>query len=271
MAQVGGTGHSRAMAKILALHAHPDDVETLCAGTLALLAAQGHAISIVTATAGEVGSADLSPDEAGALRRREAAAAAAMIGAAYACIGLPDLGVFNDDPTRRRVVEAVRASGAELVITGAPEDYHPDHEAVSLLVRDACFAASAANYRTGEAPPLPAIPHLYFMDPIGGRDRSGRSVTPGFAVDISAQSQTKRAMLAAHESQTGWLKKQHGIGDPLAAMMALGGKRGREFGVEAAEAFVHYRHEPYPRSPLLQQLVGAALLTPSAPGSVIAG
>jgi LmbE family N-acetylglucosaminyl deacetylase len=250
------------MAAILALHAHPDDVETLCAGTLALLAAQGHRIVIVTATAGDCGSVEHSPEETARIRRGEAAAAAAMIGAEYRCLGIPDLGVFNDDPSRRLVTEAVRLSGADIVITGAPEDYHPDHEAVSVLARDACFAASAPNYRTGEAAPLPSIPHLYFMDPIGGRDRAGRPVAPGFAVDVGPWAETKRRMLAAHESQAGWLKKHHGVDDPLAAMTALSRKRGRELGVENAEGFVHYRHEPYPRTPLLQDLVGEALLTP---------
>jgi LmbE family N-acetylglucosaminyl deacetylase len=252
------------MSTILALHAHPDDVETLCAGTLALLGAQGHRIVIVTATAGDCGSIDFRPEETARIRRGEAAAAAAMIGADYHCLGIPDLGVFNDDPTRRRVTEAVRQARPDIVITGAPEDYHPDHEAVSLLTRDACFAASAPNYRTGQAAPLDAIPHLYFMDPIGGRGRDGRSVAPEFAVDVTPWMEAKLRMLGAHESQTTWLKKQHGVDDPLSAMTALSRKRGRALGVESAEGFVHYRHEPYPRSPALQAMVGAALLAPEA-------
>lgn len=51
------------MTTILALHAHPDDIETLAAGTLALLAAAGHTVRIVTATAGEGGSAETGPEE----------------------------------------------------------------------------------------------------------------------------------------------------------------------------------------------------------------
>ena len=84
--------------------------------------------------------------------------------------------MFNDDVTRRRVTETVRAARPELVITASPVDYHPDHEAVSVLVRDACFAASVANYKTGAAKPLGAIPHLYFADPIEGRDRQNNRV-----------------------------------------------------------------------------------------------
>ena len=159
------------MAVILALHAHPDDIETLCAGTLATLAVEGHDIRIVTATAGECGSESTDLEQTGRIRRGEAARAAQMIGAEYRCADLPDLSVFNDDPSRRRITEMVRWSRADIVLAPSPADYHPDHEAVSQLVRDACFAASVPNYRTGGAAPLTAIPHLYFMDPIGGRER----------------------------------------------------------------------------------------------------
>jgi LmbE family N-acetylglucosaminyl deacetylase len=248
------------MVKILAAHAHPDDIETLAAGTLAILARAGHDISIVTLTAGDCGSRDFSPEETARIRRGEAAEAAAMIDADYQCLGLPDLGVFNDDPTRRKVTELVRAAAPALVITAAPADYHPDHEATSALVRDACFAASAPNYRTGPAAALDAIPHLYFTDPIGGRDRDGRPVDPHFAANIGATFRTKMQMLAAHISQTDWLARQHGTQDEAALVEAFARRRGSEFGVEFAEGFRHYRGEPFPRTPLLQELLGAALL-----------
>jgi N-acetylglucosamine malate deacetylase 1 len=249
------------MVAILAIHAHPDDIETLAAGTLALLANHGHAITIATVTAGDCGAAATEPEEIGCIRRAEATAAAGMIGAVYHCLGVGDLSVFNNDDTRRLVTEAVRVARPDIVITGAPVDYHPDHEATSVLVRDACFAASAPNYRTGSAPALEAIPYLYFTDPIGGRDREGHKVAPDFAVDISGPAfETKLRMLAAHESQGTWLLKQHGITDPAAAMADLSNRRGREFGVAQAEGYRHYRHEPYPRSPLLQDLLGDAII-----------
>jgi LmbE family N-acetylglucosaminyl deacetylase len=249
------------MTDILAIHAHPDDIETLAAGTLACLASLGHAVTIATLTAGDCGSSDLGPEETARIRQAEALAAARMIGAAYRCVGIGDLAVFNDDPSRRKVTEMLRALRPAVVITSAPADYHPDHEATSLLVRDACFAASAPNYRTGPSAPLKGVPHLYFTDPIGGRDREGRSVPPDFAVDISAWMETKRAMLAAHESQWTWLLNQHGVTDPIGAMETLSRRRGRQHGVAAAEGFRHYRHEPYPRTPLLQALLGEAVLT----------
>ena len=251
------------MTVILAIHAHPDDIETLGAGTLALLAAKGHTLKIVTVTAGDCGSSDTDLATTAKVRRGEAAAAAALIGAAYRCADIPDLSVFNDDPCRRRVTEMIRWGAPDIVITASPVDYHPDHEATSLLVRDACFAASVPNYQTGDAPPLAAIPHLYFMDPIGGRDREGAKVVPDFGIDIGAVFATKQAMLAAHASQDSWVAQQHDISDHQASMEAWTRRRGRDFGVALAEGFRQYRHHPYPRTPLLQDLLGAEARSPA--------
>ncbi|HEY1752113.1 MAG TPA: PIG-L family deacetylase [Caulobacteraceae bacterium] len=248
------------MAAILAVHAHPDDIETLGAGTLALLAAKGHRVVIATATAGEGGATETSPEETARIRWGEAAAAAAIIGADYRCLSLPDLGVFNDDASRRRMTALVRQAAPDIVVTASPQDYHPDHEAVSVLARDACFAASVPNYQAGDAPPLAAIPHLYFMDPIGGRTREGVRVRPDFGVDIGAWLETKRRMLMAHQSQVAWVARQHGIADYAGSMTAWAARRGRDFGVAAAEGFRQYRNQPYPASPALQDLVGQALL-----------
>lgn len=250
----------RDLATILAIHAHPDDIETLCAGTLAQLAAAGHVIRIATATAGEGGAADTPPDETAAIRKAEAAQAAALIGADYRCVGLADLGVFNDAASRRAVTETLRWAKPDIVITASPVDYHPDHEAISLLVRDACFAASVPNYKTGSSEPLASIPHLYFMDPIEGRDRQGQRVQPDFGVDVTDGFALKRAMLAAHVSQDAWVAKQHGISDHLESMERWTQRRGRHLGVALAEGFRQYRHHPYPQTPLLQDLVNGALV-----------
>lgn len=248
------------MPRILAIHAHPDDIETLGAATLALLAAKGHAISIVTMTAGDCGSEDLPNDEIGAIRKGEAAKAAALIGASYACAGFPDLSVFNDDASRRRTTEIIRAAAPDIVLTASPADYHPDHEATSLLVRDACFAVSVPNYKTGPAKPLAHIPHLYFMDPIEGRDRNNAKVMPDFAVNVEGIMDTKRAMLACHDSQRSWVLKQHGIDNYMGSMDRWTARRGKHFGVAYAEGFRQYKTHPYPHTPLLQQLAGDALL-----------
>src|SRR5258707_15491071 len=96
------------MATILAIHAHPDDIEHLAAGTLALLAARGHAIRIATLTAGECGSAQTDLAETARIRKAEAAAAAGLIGADYRCAHPPHLGVFNDHPPRPAATPLLR-------------------------------------------------------------------------------------------------------------------------------------------------------------------
>jgi LmbE family N-acetylglucosaminyl deacetylase len=213
-------------------------------------------------TAGDCGSVEMSAEETGRVRQKEARSAAALIGADYVCAGFGDLCVFNDDPSRRRTTELVRAARPDIVITAAPADYHPDHEATSVLVRDALFASSVPNYDTGPAPALDSIPHLYFMDPIEGRDRAGNRIEPEFAVDVTRYFDKKCEMLAAHASQRNWVLKQHGIDDYMGAMQKWTAKRGRMFGVAYAEGFRQYTGTPYPRTKLLQELVGGALLLP---------
>jgi len=97
------------------------------------------------------------------------------------------------------------------------------------------------------------------MDPIGGRDREGRWVVDDFGVDVGAAFETKGRMLLAHASQQAWVERQHGISDHLASMEAFSRRKGKDFGVEHGEGFRQYRNTPYPRAPLLQDLVGAAL------------
>jgi len=251
------------MATILAIHAHPDDVEILAGGTLALLAARGHQIIIATMTAGDCGSHELGPEEISAVRRREAATAAALIGARYGCLGMRDLAVFNDDPSRRRVTETLRATRAQLVLAAAPSDYLCDHEAASALVRDACFAAPAPNYRTGAQDPAPIldrIPHLYFMDPVGFRDREGKFVEPGFVVNVAETFARKREMLTAHRSQRDWLRQHHGTDDYLDTMERWTRERGELAGLSHGEGFRAYHGHPYPQTPLLQELLGEELV-----------
>jgi LmbE family N-acetylglucosaminyl deacetylase len=251
------------MATILAIHAHPDDIEILAGGTVAMLAATGHRVVAVSMTPGDCGSHHHAPDEIAAIRRREAANAARLAGAEYQCAEFRDLSIFSDDASRRRVTEILRQVRADLVLTSSPADYMCDHEATSALVRDACFAAPAPNYHTNApepAPPIPAIPHLYFMDSVGGVDRENRRLAPDFYVDVTPYFATKRAMLAEHKSQREWLREHHGIDDYLDMMERWTRANGTESGVELAEGFRHYKGHPYPESPLLEELLGKAVL-----------
>jgi len=250
------------MTRILAIHAHPDDVEFQAAGTLAILAGLGHEIVIATMTPGDCGSREYPPDEIAMIRRREAANAAALIGAKYFCVEFRDLAVFNDDASRRRVTEILRITRPQLVLAASPVDYHCDHEAASRLVRDACFAAPAPNYDTrsgNPAPPIEAIPHLYYMDPVGGVEEDGRLVAPDFVVNVESTFEVKRRMLAEHVSQRKWLQQHHGTDDYIEAMAGWTRKRGELAGFAFGEGFRHYRGHPYPETPLLEELLAGRI------------
>ncbi len=244
--------------RITAIHAHPDDCEIFAGGTLALLAARGHEITIVTMTPGDCGSAELPPDTIAGIRRREAEKSAALIGARYLCAEFRDLSIIVDDPSRRRVCALLRRTRPDIVLTASPVDYMCDHEATSALVRDACFGAPAPNYDTSAydaAPALGGIPHLYFMDPIGAVDRDNRPVEPDFTVDIGKFFETKKQMFAGHASQREWLRRQHGIDEYLEMMERMSREVGRRAGIEYGEGFRQYVGHPYPTTHLLQDLI----------------
>ncbi len=245
--------------RVLAIHAHPDDVEFQCAGTLALLAKAGCHVTIATMTPGDCGSAERPAPVIAEVRRGEARAAAALIGADCHCLEFRDLAIFDDDESRRRVVEFLRRVRPDLILTAPPIDYMPDHEATSRLVRDACFAAPIPNYITRQWEPaarLARIPHLYFVDAIEGHDRDGLPHSVGFYVDVSDVFVTKRAMLACHASQRDWLLKHHGIDEYLDSQADWGQRRGAEIGVEQAEGFRQYLGHAYPREDFLLTLLG---------------
>jgi LmbE family N-acetylglucosaminyl deacetylase len=244
--------------RILAIHAHPDDIELQCAGTLALLKQNGCEIVIVTMTAGDCGSAELPPEEISAIRRREAQASAGLLGAEYLCGEFRDVAFDIDTDSRRRVTELVRKARPDIVLTAPPVDYMTDHEVTSRLVRDACFCAPVPNFRTHQwdpAGPIPHIPHLYYVDPIEGIDWFGAPVPYDFIVDISSTFELKLQMLACHDSQRAWLRAQHGMDEYLESCRRWSAKRGAEIGAAYGEAFRQHKGHPYPHDNRLDTLL----------------
>src|SRR2546425_4545130 len=117
-----------AAVNVLALFAHPDDAEFLCAGTLIHLAERGARVRIVTMTAGDCGSTILPAAKIARIRRNEAARAAKLMGAEYSCLEEKDLTIFYDARTLSKVMEEVRRANPTLVFTHSPGDYMVDHE-----------------------------------------------------------------------------------------------------------------------------------------------
>ena len=106
---------------ILAIGAHPDDIETSCGGTLAKFASQGHKVFTATATNGNVGSATLPMDEIAAIRKEEARKAAACIGAEYICLDYDDEMFFEDKNARLAFIDLVRYCKADIILTSDQE------------------------------------------------------------------------------------------------------------------------------------------------------
>lgn len=247
--------------RIVSIHAHPDDAEILAGGTLALLSRLNHEIVIVSLSAGDCGSTVHGADETAAIRKAEATESAALIGATYRWGGFRDMVIFSDDPSRRMVTGLLRELCPDIVLTAAPSDYHSDHEATSQLVRDACFAASIPNYTAPtQSAPLPAIPHLYLMDPIDQQDRSGQPAVPDFTVDVASVFEIKRAMLGRHESQRLWLQQQHRMDNYIQHMEDSTRACGARAGIALGEGFRQYKIHPYPEEPLLQQVLSKHLV-----------
>jgi bacillithiol biosynthesis deacetylase BshB1 len=175
---------------LLAVGAHPDDVELTCGGTLIKAARQGHRTGIIDLTRGETASQG-TPET----RQAEAAEAAHVMGVAERVnAGLPDAHLHNTDETRTAVVQLLRALRPRVVILPFPVGRHPDHRITSELCRDACFLAGLRNYSaSGEAhrPDKLLFALAYREDP----------VKPSFVVDVSDEFDAKMAAIHCYASQ----------------------------------------------------------------------
>jgi len=241
----------------LTLLAHPDDAEILCAGTLIRLADAGWEVHIATLAAGDCGTTTLSREEIARVRKQEAVVAAAQIGATYHCLEEPDVQVVFDRTTNRKAIDLLRQVAPSLLFTHPRHDYMLDHEQTHLLARSAAFAYAAPN--ASELPLVlgSAIPWLYYCDPVEGRDPyTCELVTPSVYVDVSQQMERKEEMLACHASQREWLRSHHGMDEYMDAMRRWSAERGRQAGMEYAEAFVQHRGHPFPQSDLLREMFG---------------
>jgi len=175
---------------LLAIAAHPDDVELTCGGTLVKAVKAGYKTGIIDLTRGEMGTRG-TPET----RAAEAAAAAEVIGVSERLnAGLPDAGVQNTDESRQVLVPLIRQLKPRVVILPFPVGRHPDHRIGSELGRDACFLSGLKNYPVdGNAHKPEKILYAlaYREDP----------VKPSFVVDISDEFDTKLQSIKCYASQ----------------------------------------------------------------------
>jgi LmbE family N-acetylglucosaminyl deacetylase len=171
---------------VVVVAAHPDDVELLCAGTLARLAAANHKIALAHLTYGDKGGRG-DPAALAATREREAQAAAELINAIPEGRICGDLELYSRADIAERVEVLLPESGVAAVLTHHPDDYHPDHRITSELV------LQAAQRRA-------LLSRVWFMDSVGGAH-----FVPTHLVDVTATFETKKRMLRCHESQMQWM------------------------------------------------------------------
>jgi len=253
---------------VLALMAHPDDAEILCGGTLALLASRGWQVHIATFGNGDCGSATLGPSEIAAIRRDEARAAAALLGGTYHCLEARDTLIFYGEVMVRRANRLLRRVRPKILLAHSPQDYMPDHEQSSLIARASCFNAAIPNAPIADLPedpgwspdpPLAWIPHLYYADPVEGKDHFGKKFIPELIVDISQVIGQKEKVLSAHTSQREWLRAHHGIDEYIEAMRRWGADRGKAIDAAFAEGFRQHLGHAYPADDILGRVLGTAV------------
>ena len=217
--------------RVLAVGAHPDDLEILCGGTLARYVQEGHDVVMCHATNGNRGSFVHTSEEAARIRSREAKRAAELCGAEEATLGFSDGEVSAADPEQRRlVVDLVREAQPDLIITHSPGDYMGDHNEISKLVFECSFHATLPLYETAK-PAHGTVTPIYFFDTV-----MGLGFQPTEYVDVTTTIETKVAMLEAHASQLTWLRDHDGI-DVVEQMRAATRFRGLQCGVRYAEGF----------------------------------
>lgn len=222
---------------ILAIGAHPDDIETSCGGTLAKYAKMGHKVFTATATNGNVGSSTLSMQEIADIRKEEARRAAAHIGAEYICLDYDDEMFFEDKAARLKFINLVRYCKADVILTHNPEDYNPDHELTSKIINDIAVMIPVEKIKT-QSPAYDKIPIIAYFEPV-----NGLGFVPTEYVDISDVMDIKMAMCREHKSQVSWMQDnyQDALGkqekDFFDDYYTIARYRGIQCGVEYAEGF----------------------------------
>ncbi|MBN1543507.1 bacillithiol biosynthesis deacetylase BshB1 [candidate division KSB1 bacterium] len=173
---------------VLAVSAHPDDVELMCSGTLAVLAAAGYRTGILSLTQGEMGTRGSREQ-----RREEAQRAAQILGVSWqGMLDIEDGQVAVTRENKEKLVAEIRRHRPDLVFAPYVKARHPDHANCSNLVREAVFFAGLKRIETDD-------PHFrprrlaFYMELY--------DFVPSFIVDISAVYEKKIASIRAYTSQ----------------------------------------------------------------------
>lgn len=179
--------------RILAIAAHPDDVELGCAGTLIKHVQAGQSVGILDLTEGELGSRGSVE-----LRYQESKRAAELMGISIRENARMADGFFRNDEAHQRIlIPYIRYYRPDIVIANALEDRHPDHSKGGKLIADSCFLAGLRKIESSwkgkaQAPWRPKRVYHMIQD---------RHIEPNFIVDISTTFEKKMEAIRAYKSQ----------------------------------------------------------------------
>jgi bacillithiol biosynthesis deacetylase BshB1 len=200
-----------AAVDVLAIAAHPDDIELTCGGALLRAQEFGRQTGIIDLTAGETGTRGTP-----ALRASEAAKAGVVLGVrARENLGLPDAGIVNTPETRMALARLIRRFTPRVVIAPAIQGRHPDHRTAAELVRDACFVAGLAKI----APDVPKHRPFKVLHCLSFREDWQK---PSFVVDISSVFERKLQAVFCYASQFEGVSQAGEVypnGEPLADIL----------------------------------------------------
>jgi bacillithiol biosynthesis deacetylase BshB1 len=173
---------------LLAIAAHPDDVELTCGGTLIKMSERGYRTGILDLTAGEMGTRG-TPET----RAKEAAASAKILGVSWRrTLGVPDSDVQANRQHKTKLAALVRELRPRTVILPYWQARHPDHYHASQLGYEGCFLAGLKHL------PIPGEPHRPFKIIYATAYADAR---PTFVVDITQEYQRRRRAILCYRSQ----------------------------------------------------------------------
>lgn len=178
---------------ILAIGAHPDDVELGCGGTLAKLISEGKKVAIIDLTQGELGTRGTN-----VTRAQEAVSASEILGiSARENLKMKDGFILNSEEYQIQIVKMIRKYQPEIVLANAIDDRHPDHAKAAKLVSDACFLSGLVKIETeldGENQkqwrPKQVFHYIQW-----------KHITPDFVIDISNFMEKKIEACLAYKTQ----------------------------------------------------------------------
>lgn len=206
---------------LLAIGAHPDDVEIGMGATLAKYVEMGYRVGICDLT-----MAELSSNGTVERRQEEAKKAAALLGVNERIqLDFPDRGLrYIDDEDLQRLVSVIRKYKPTFVFAPYHVDRHPDHGACAQLVKEAVFNAGIHRYRCSLNLPAHRVRAVYYYF-INSYQK------PDFLIDVSKQMEKKKQALLAYKSQ--FIKDEDSIDTPLTnGYLSFVDARERLFGKE---------------------------------------